>query len=112
MGLEQKFIEEGTIEIDEQFLESLTGQFPIEVQEDILTATSVALLHSIPQTNPSDFVTGFKEVVQYYGVISHNGPIFFRFDITKVPEELPELLDIREVETDLYLDAYNEGKAI
>lgn len=106
MGLEQKYIESGLLEADEQFMESLLTYFEYQDRDPIFQIVCDALEEKAKAT--------FAGIHRHFVSVYHNGdsPIFIRCYYTKQDGMIASLLDIEPIDIDTYLDAHNEGLAI
>jgi hypothetical protein len=105
MGLEQKYIESGELEAEEDFIESLLIYFEHKDRDPIFQKLCDLLSEKAQAT--------FAGITRHFVTVHHgDSDIFLRCYYKKQDGMIALLIDIEPISVDTYLDAFNEGLAL
>ena len=97
-----KYIEDKMIMFDiDQIFQRKMRKYPQSVIHDIVSQ----IVDNIQDLPKRDY---YSQIV--YGVVKINTPIFFSIVYMNENDDVPILIDIKEVDVDDYLDAINNNK--
>jgi len=100
MESEPKYIEGSYFEVDDNFLERLNEDFDLDISLDIAKYLNKTLKSLSPHHKGFDTIGGVVHNIE-------EKPTFFAIDVLNEIDEVISLLDIREINSDDYLDLIN-----
>ena len=113
MDLKQKYTVDLIYEVEDYFMKKLQTDFDLDVSLKIAELINQTV-HQVKPLDKYNMNEGMYTVEYYGGVVHNNGvPTFFQLETESLIEEgkpLVALIDIKEIDSDEYLDLINSNK--